>query len=176
MKNVLHRWTLNFFLFILTGYFSYSQHIENYDSIYNPTPELSGSARFEYYEDGQGRKIKHGAFAFVREERPDSSRNAALYNSWEGSYKENLKDGPWTYKTRKHLVSITRISEVTLDYSINTIDELLQITYQDGQPVGKILLESTLYADEKPLKQLKYFRSYIQDGFMDGEFEFLLSD
>lgn len=155
---------------------SHSQQIRQYDSTYTPAPEMQGTARFEYYEDKEGRKIKHGDFSFVREERSSDNRNAALYTSWKGQYNENQKVGEWTYESRNHLVSINSISEVSLDYSIYTIDEYLEINYKDGFPEGEILLESTLYADKQPEKRLKYFQTEMKNGRMHGEFEYFLAD
>lgn len=160
----------------LCAHLTFSQQIRTYDSIYTPAPDLRGKATFEYYEDSEGRKIKDGAFRFVREERTPNSHTTAVYNSWTGQYDENEKVGEWTYEKRQHLVSINEISEVNLDYSVVTIDEILKINYAAGFPNGKIQLESTLYADKKPLKRLKFFETEISQGRMQGEFNFFLAD
>jgi hypothetical protein len=163
-------------IFLLGLIDGFSQQIRQYDSTYVPAPDLIGNARFEYYEDKDGRKIKHGDFTFIREERSKETQNAALYTSWKGQYNENRKVGEWTYESRNHLVSINNISDVALDYSIYTIDEYLEINYRDGFPEGEILLESTLYADKQPEKRLKYFQTEVKDGRMHGEFEYFLAD
>ncbi|QCY71158.1 hypothetical protein FHG64_18150 [Antarcticibacterium flavum] len=80
--------------------------------------------------------------------------------------------GEWIYENRKHLVSINNISDVSLDYSIYTIDEYLEMNYLEGFPEGEILLESTLYANKKPEKRLKYFHTEMRNGLMHGEFEY----
>ncbi|HSI69063.1 MAG TPA: hypothetical protein VK941_02445, partial [Gillisia sp.] len=75
-------------IFFLSHYYGHSQQIIQFDSIYTPAPDLQGNARFEYYEDKEGRKIKHGEFSFIREERSSENQNAALYTSWKGQYNE----------------------------------------------------------------------------------------
>lgn len=163
-------------LFLFYGTFSFSQQIRTYDSIYSPLPDLEGRATFDYYEDSEGRKIKHGDFRFVREERSPDSRETAIYTAWSGQYDENEKVGEWTYESRKHLVSIKEISEVKLDYNIYTIEEILSMPYVNGYPEGRIRLQSTLYADKKPLKRLKSFETEMREGRMQGEFNYFLAE
>lgn len=164
------------FLLFLNGDISYSQQVTTFDSIYTPAGGEPGKAKFEYYEDREGRKIKHGDFTFIRENRPESSGTTAVYEFWKGRYNENVKVGEWVYETRKHLVDIRNISDVNLDYSILTEEEVLNITYNNGFPEGEILMESTLYANKEPVKKLKNFRTNLQNGRIHGEFEFLAAN
>ncbi len=177
MYNSLHFNTISFIIgcLFMCGNAA-SQELQTYDSIYQPIPGYEGHAEFTYIEDNDGNRIKSGDFIFTREVRLLDTQTKATYNYWEGSYEENLKEGPWFYETKNHRVAIDEISDVDLDYTIYTEDEILEITYSNGVPIENITLESILYADKVRQKRLKYFDSGVVEGRMDGKFEFFFAN
>lgn len=164
------------FGFLLMLHNTSAQELQTYDSIYQPVPGFEGHAKFTYLEDDDGNRIKSGDFVFTRDVRLLDTQTKATYNYWEGAYEGNLKEGPWFYETKNHKVEIEEISDVELDYTIYTEDEILEITYDNGIPVEDITLESILYADKVRQKRLKYFESGVKEGRIDGNFEFFLAN
>lgn len=176
IKYLFHNYFLFILVFAVFPFSASSQNLKTYDSIYQPIPGYEGHAKFTYFLDGEGNRIKSGDFVFTRDVRLLDTETKAIYNYWEGSYADNLKEGPWFYETKNHKVAIEEISDVELDYTIYTEDEILEITYENGIPVEEITLENTLYANKVSQKRLKYFQSGMKDGRMDGEFEFYLAN
>lgn len=173
----------NIFRFYLTGAIillcvsnSFSQRTQTYDSTYQVSPGIVGNARFEYYLDKEGNRIKHGDFIFTRRAKEDSLKAEALVNLRKGSYVHNMKQGEWTYETKKHYIEIEDVSDVGPDYAIHTVEEILKMTYDNGIPVNEILLEASLYKNKVFERRLKFFNSGVLAGKLHGDFEFFVAD
>ncbi len=176
MYKILLRIHFLSLLFLLSVLEINAQQTKIYDSIYQPAAGITGEAQFQYYLNDKKERIKNGNFLFERETRDSLSTNTATYNRWEGDYAENVKTGVWEYETKSHRIAIEEVSELNLEYSIYTEDEILKIDYLNGFPNGEISLESTLYIDRERVKTLKYFSAKILEGKLDGKFEFILAN
>ncbi|MDT0690105.1 hypothetical protein RM549_09940 [Salegentibacter sp. F188] len=176
MKQTLLKFILTGVIIFLSHSNSFAQQTQTYDSTYQISPGVTGNARFEYYLDKEGNRVKHGNFTFTRQEKQDSSSAKAFSTLRKGDFVHNVKQGEWIYQTKTHNIEIVDISDEGPDYSVHTVDENLNITYEEGIPVNEILLEANLYKNETFQKRLKYFKSSIVQGKLHGDFEFFAAD
>lgn len=163
-------------IFSCVSFDAFSQQTFTYDSIYEPSPGLIGEALFTYTTNDDGKKIKNGDFEFVREVRDTATQNSATYNLWQGQFNNNIKVGDWEYETKHHTVEISEISEIELNYTIYTEDEIVEISYINGFPNNEFLLESTLYADRQRVKNMEYLKTVFTGEKINGDMEFFLAD
>ena len=147
-----------------------TQTLKTYSGLYE-----EGKVTYTYYEDADGERVKHGKYVYNRRD------NLGLSYSVSGNYKNNVKDGKWTYKDDiatglgKHGRSMTVINYVdgNMEGTISRTD-----TYNDGtttttryQMKGNRV---TGAVKEKVEATLLYPNAYTlagqfdDDGFPDG--------
>ena len=81
------------FIGILIPTAFYAQSIKQYSGDFDDGTTQHGKATYSYYEKNDER-IKHGSFSYTRSIK---SNEGSFNSSISGSFKNNLKDGNWTY-------------------------------------------------------------------------------
>ncbi|WP_100615971.1 hypothetical protein [Confluentibacter citreus] len=164
------------FFFLSFPTFVFSQEIKQYDSLYKPQSSHLGHAKFDYYLNKKGEVIKHGKFIYKSEQKDSISQSTALVNSWNGQYKNNIKDGKWIYESQSHAVKIEGVSEASVQYTTSTNETYKSLGYKDGYPDGAFNFKANLYEDKNLVKNTETLTANLKDKKINGDFELSFLD
>lgn len=109
-------------LFILSAVvqFGSAQTLKTYRGLYE-----GGQATYTYYENENGERVKHGKFTFNKHDS-----NFGFSYKVSGSYKNNMKDGQWTYNLKG-----LEISKIVINFTDGDMNGPISRTYysRDGK-------------------------------------------
>lgn len=139
-----------------------------YDSVYQPLPGHTGIARFEYFEDSEGRIIKDGSFQFRSEWRDSTDPTYFVYEKWTGAYRNNLKSGEWTYQKEKQKADIKGVEEGELRYHLKTEKRELRGRYDNNNPVGSWQLGRAIFLNNEKTEETETVNVAFNNKRIDG--------
>jgi len=129
----------------------YAQSIKTYTGNYSEA-ETSGQVTYQYYENDNYERIYNGDFKFTTGNPDGSKLTNQLYKEVTGKFKENWKDGLWSYKWKNE--DITGYFKMGLpngewifneyDFRTNKFVNVQKATYKDGKLSGAFYFKGNL--------------------------------
>lgn len=141
---------------------SIGQTLKTYSGLYE-----GGQATYTYYEDENGKRVKHGKFTYNKSDKGvDMKRGMNIpYTkilSASGNYKNGVKDGTWTYedKTDGGKIKFAGFSAI--------------INYVNGRMEGTLVHEGAMFQMKNnritgPVKKTK--KTLNEDWTLSGQFD-----
>lgn len=177
MKDVVRIKRGAFSLFMITlsflPLFLKAQNRQSYDSLYQPMLGYSGKAKFEYYTDRKGNRIKQGDFEFESMTIDSVCFCTADHRVWEGQYKNDLKHGDWVYDDR-----FSRLILRSVDDDFNAVSELhsererVSASFKEGTAEGNWTLQTIGLVNGKKAHETHWLQTKLKKAKMEGAVEF----
>ena len=123
-------------LLIITEISLIGQKKQTYEGPYQNGIPARGTARYFYFQDKSGKKIKDGSFRYVVKEKQHDQR---MVQSFKGDYSRGLKDGEWEYSIKSK--DYGRDKE---GFSISSEINLIA-SYSEGYPNGRWDYSALIY-------------------------------
>lgn len=166
----LYTKTLIACLFCLAGQLS-AQEKRSYDSSYQPILGQSGHARFTYYLDKEGKRIKEGPFQFQSKQRDSLNPSLFIYEEWKGQYAGNKKQGTWTYKKTRQWVQLEDVKEWDVQYQLKTEERIIKAHYTNDLPDKEWELIRTVFLNKEAVEQTEKLKTVLQNQRINGPIE-----
>ncbi len=166
----LYTKTLTACLFCLAGQLS-AQEKRSYDSSYQPILGQSGHARFTYYLNKEGKRIKEGPFQFQSKQRDSLNPSLFIYEEWKGQYAGNKKQGTWTYKKTRQWVQLEDVKEWDVQYQLKTEERIIKAHYTNDLPDKEWELIRTVFLNKEAVEQTEKLKTVLQNQRINGPIE-----
>ena len=151
-------------LLILSELGLYAQKKLSYEGPYQNGIPAKATARYSYFVDKSGKKIKDGSFRYLVKEKEHDYR---FMQNFQGNYSHGLKDGAWEYEIKSK--DYTRDNE-----GFYTTSEIsLKASYSVGYPDGEWIYSALVYKRKKKAdgdwdKKILVKDVKMQVNFKDG--------
>jgi hypothetical protein len=166
----LYTKTLTACLLFLAGQLS-AQEKRSYDSSYQPILGQSGHARFTYYLNKEGKRIKEGPFQFQSKKRDSLNPSLFIYEEWKGQYAGNKKQGTWTYKKTRQWVQLEDVKEWDVQYQLKTEERIIKAHYTNDLPDKEWELIRTVFLNKEAVQQTEKLKMVLQNQRINGPIE-----
>ena len=152
MKQVIISTALTMLVGIQT---SVGQTLKTYSGLYE-----DGKATYTYYEDENGERVKHGRYTYSR-------RDIVVGTYYvTGNYKNNRKDGKWTYKVTGRNSTRT----LAIDYANGVMEGCINYTSRGNQERYQMINNRVIgVVNEKKQASIALPEAYVLTGQFDNE-------
>lgn len=134
---------------------SVGQTLKTYSGLYE-----DGKATYTYYEDENGERVKHGRYTYSR-------RDIVVGTYYvTGNYKNNRKDGKWTYKVTGRNSTRT----LAIDYANGVMEGCINYTSRGNQERYQMINNRVIGGvNEKKQASIALPEAYVLTGQFDNE-------
>lgn len=163
---------LNFFVFLFIQNVSSQQRInEVYEGDYSIIDSEQGKARYGFYTDEDGMKIKNGSFSFASEHI--DSLDSFFQRKINGTYSNGLKDKKWTYVNNVFKIKINTVSDkFQVQSTVDGKVQKLNAEFESGKASGNWRLEEYSVEQSEQTDRLRLLVANFHDGRLRGDFLF----
>ncbi|WMJ73833.1 hypothetical protein RCC89_11770 [Cytophagaceae bacterium ABcell3] len=149
-----------------------AQKQKEYSGNYLNKLKEEGIATFQYTPDKQSdHKILNGSFHFSINKIDSTFPLGLIKKSYEGNYKENLKNDFWNYEYANLNLILGKVKGYNVTTSTEGIAGKLQGLYKKGAPEGIWTLREEYMVNGERKKPVKEGNVHFDKGTMTGNFE-----
>jgi hypothetical protein len=184
MKGTRTLYCLNlcfFCILSIVSRHSYAQNLQAYSGDTVLLGKYRGIEQFSFISDSDGKRIRHGRYAFRSELIPELDKGNLMFKelSVTGSFKEEKKYGQWIYALTDYDVDITNVLKGTparLQYTLNGNESRYLMSFAMGMPEGKWELRKRNISEGRYLNEKVTSTLFFKEGLFVKECRASFSD